>query len=201
MARRGDAPLRLYADGIWDLFHFGHANALRQAKLAFPHVTLIVGCCTDADTHRWKGKTVMTQAERCESLAHCRWVDEVIPDAPWCATDELLAAHDIDLVCHDAAPYVDTSGLSEGGDCYEHLRKKGKFHETQRTPGVSTTELITRVLGSFEEFAARNLARGESPQELNLSGVRAFLEAQYAGGASAPAASACSEQTGAVAQP
>lgn len=90
-----------------------------------------MGCCNDELTHRFKGETVvrepscecvgvlkpstplpgpltlslqLTEKERYENLRHCRWVDQVIPDAPWVVTPEFLEKHDIDFVSWDAPP-------------------------------------------------------------------------------------------------
>ena len=113
---------------------------LEQAKKAFPDTTLVVGVTGDNETHMRKGLTVMSAAERSETVRHCKWVDEVIEDCPWIVTPEFLEKHQIDYVAHDDLPY----GAAEGDDIYKPIKEAGKFLVTQRTEGVSTTGIITK---------------------------------------------------------
>ncbi|KAJ2972212.1 hypothetical protein NQ176_g7283 [Zarea fungicola] len=128
-----DRPVRVYADGVFDLFHLGHMRQLQQAKNAFPNITLVVGVTGDEETHARKGLTVMSAKERAESVRHCKWVDEVIEDCPWIVTREFLEENRLDYVAHDDLPY----GADEGDDIYQPIKEAGKFLVTQRTEGPS----------------------------------------------------------------
>ena len=98
-------PVRVYADGVFDMYHVGHAKVLEQAKKLFQHTYLIVGVSGDEETIQKKGKIVMTQDERSEILKHCKWVDEVICPCPWVITVDFLKENNIHYVAHDDLPY------------------------------------------------------------------------------------------------
>merc|ERR1712039_1118435 len=119
-------PVRIYCDGVYDLFHYGHMRSLCQAKNLFPNVYLIVGVTNDEMTTKLKGKLIMNEKERYESVRHCKYVDEVVENAPWTLDDDFIKLHKIDFVAHDEAPYK----FGKTGDIYAFLKEQNKFVPT-----------------------------------------------------------------------
>lgn len=160
-----DRPIRIYADGVFDLFHLGHMRQLEQAKKSFENVELVCGIPSDKETQKRKGLTVLSDKHRVETLKHCKWVDEVIADAPWCVTPSFLLEHRIDYVAHDDLPYAS----ADSDDIYKPIKEKGMFLTTQRTEGISTSDIITKIIRDYDKYLMRNFARGATRKELNVS--------------------------------
>jgi ethanolamine-phosphate cytidylyltransferase len=142
--RRSQRPVRIYLDGCFDLMHYGHANALRQAKTLGD--VLVVGVNPDKDIVRYKGPPVMNDEERCALVEAVKWVDEVIPKAPYVLTKDfinhLFTHHKIDYIVHGD----DACLLPDGTDAYDYPKKVGRFRMVKRTEGVSTTDIVGRML-------------------------------------------------------
>lgn len=65
-----------YTTGVYDLFHIGHLNILKQAKSECDY--LIVGVTTDEEVERLKGiKPFIPFEERIEIIKQIKYVDEV----------------------------------------------------------------------------------------------------------------------------
>lgn len=66
-----------YTSGVYDLFHIGHLNLLRNAKGMCDK--LIVGVTTDELVSYKNKKAVIPHSERMEIVRAIRYVDAVIP--------------------------------------------------------------------------------------------------------------------------
>lgn len=67
-----------YTTGVYDLFHIGHLNIFKRAKMHCDY--LIVGVTTDELCKARKNKyPVIPYAERVEIVKSIRYVDEVVP--------------------------------------------------------------------------------------------------------------------------
>jgi len=68
-----------YATGVFDMFHVGHLNLLRRARLECDY--LIVGVTTDELVERLKGhRPIIPFDERVEIVNNIKYVDEAIPE-------------------------------------------------------------------------------------------------------------------------
>lgn len=66
-----------YTTGVFDLFHVGHVNILKNCKSFCDK--LIVGVTIDELVIYKNKKAVIPFEERCEILRSCRYVDVVVP--------------------------------------------------------------------------------------------------------------------------
>ncbi|TXG48670.1 hypothetical protein EZV62_024545 [Acer yangbiense] len=141
--------VRVYMDGCFDLMHYGHANALRQAKDLGDE--LVVGVVSDEEIIANKGPPVLSMEERLALVSGLKWVDEVIANAPYAITEQfmnrLFNEHKIDYIIHGDDPCL----LPDGTDAYALAKQVGRYKQIKRTEGVSSTDIVGRILSSLKD--------------------------------------------------
>ncbi|KAL8270370.1 hypothetical protein Esti_005694 [Eimeria stiedai] len=144
---------RIFVDGVFDLLHSGHFNALRQARQLGR--SLVVGVNSDIETYAAKGCwPIYTQEERAEIVASCKWVDEVVVGTPYEVSTQLLDT----LACEAAAHGDDWVVGADGRDAYAEPRKAGRMMVFKRTEGVSSTNITRRLLEATAHMCEERVA-------------------------------------------
>ena len=122
---------------VADLFHYGHVEFLKRARALGDH--LIVGINSDESARANKRDPILSMEERITSVSGCRYVDEVVPDAPWVTDAAWIKKHRIDLVVHG-----DDYSQEQIDRSYSDPVAMGIYRTLPYTPAISTTEIIRR---------------------------------------------------------
>ena len=127
---------------VADLFHSGHVEFFKKAR-AFGDY-LLVGIHADEVliSHDYKkGKPILTMEERVNIVGACRFVDEVLPNAPFIIDRPWIDEHNIEIVVRG------DDMLQERLEYFYSVPiAMGIFRTVPYTEGISTTEIIRRVI-------------------------------------------------------
>lgn len=135
---------RVYVDVVGDLCHSGHIEFFRKAK-SFGNY-LIVGVLADEVVEEYKRTPVLSLEERVKTISACKYVDEVIVAPPLRLTEELVKKYQIDFVVHG-----DDFNKDLLEDQYGVALKLGIFRTVPYTKGISTTDIIDRIVTRYNE--------------------------------------------------
>ena len=144
-------PNRLWIDGCFDFFHHGHAGVMLQARRLGN--ALLVGLHSDEAITENKGPTVMNLAERTAAVNACRFSTLCVPHAPYVTSLPWISHYGCQYVVHGD----DITSDASGEDCYRFVKKAGRMKIVKRTPGISTTDLVGRMLLCTKSHFIKNL--------------------------------------------
>ncbi len=134
-----------YTTGVFDMFHIGHLNILRNAKAQCEY--LIVGVSTDETVRAYKHKTPIVPYEQRKAIVEAiRYVDEVVPQT---SMDKFEAWRKLkfDALFHGSD--------WKGSDMYNEIEQKLKTVGCDmvflpHTEGISSSKL-TAVIERLEK--------------------------------------------------
>lgn len=134
-----------YTTGVYDLFHVGHLNLLKNAKGMCDK--LVVGVTVD-ELVKYKGKkAVIPFEDRIEMVRSCKYVDAAVPQYDM---DKLTACKKL------GASYLfvgdDWYGTEKWKNYEKEFEKEGiKIIYFPYTKGVSSTKLTAELTGNSKD--------------------------------------------------
>lgn len=114
----------------------------------------------------------------------CRWVTKSVPYAPYVTQLDFISH----FGCKDVVHGDDITSDSSGEDCYRFVKAAGRFQVVKRTPSISTTDLVGRMLlctrthfiKSLEKTLAGDEGHGTGGEKKAVGDAMSGRIAQYA---------------------
>lgn len=149
---------RVLTTMVADAMHVGHVNHILKSREAAERrqkehethdegqgIHLIVGVHSDEAVMSYKRRPLFNMNERMAHVRQSPGVDEVMPDAPLKLTLDYLDSIDVTYVCGNLM-VGDSIEAREYNSMYMDIVRAGRFLNIPRTEGISTTDILDRVV-------------------------------------------------------
>jgi ethanolamine-phosphate cytidylyltransferase len=127
---------------------------------------------------------LLTVSTSVAAVEACRWVTKSVPHAPYVTTLPWISHYGCWYVVHGD----DITSDANGEDCYRFVKQADRFLVVKRTPGISTTDLVGRMLLCTKSHFIRSLtdsiqgksepASGEQSGQRMLERIRSYATDQ-----------------------
>jgi cytidyltransferase-like protein len=157
----------VYMDGVFDLFHIGHLEAIKQCAELGDRV--IIGVTGDNDAAGYKRSPIIPEGGRSSIIRSLQYVDRVICPCPLIVDEQFMKKEKIDLVVHG---FLNDSDAARQEEFFAYPASIGKFRRIKYSTKTSTTEIIQKICREHSQQKQSQQTHGQSApaeQKINLS--------------------------------
>jgi cytidyltransferase-like protein len=138
--------MRIYCDGIFDLFHKGHLEHFKKIHQYFKKpIHLIVGIISDKVAINYKRKPVFNENKRLKIIESILYVNETFITDTLVLDEKFFDEYKIDYIVH---AFNVPSDKNKQTTFFEYAIKANKFIEIDYNVGTSTTKIIESYYGT-----------------------------------------------------
>ena len=137
--------MKVYCDGVFDLFHSGHVRHFKLIKETYPGCHLVVGIMADIDAENYKRIPIYKQEDRYLLVSSCRYVDDVVEGCPLFTEQSFIDDHGIDLVVH---AFKDANDYNKQKDYFKNIN----FVSLPYYSDISTTDIIYKKTCNIDKY-------------------------------------------------
>ena len=141
--------MKVFCDGVFDLFHYGHYSHFKKIKDKYKNCILFVGVLNDNESTSYKRKPIHNMYKRLKIVSSCKYVDEVTIDYPMIMNKEFMENNNIDLIVH---AFSDDTDINKQQYYFEYPISIGKFETIEYDTSISTTKIIHNINNSTNDI-------------------------------------------------
>ena len=132
--------VRVYMDGIFDLFHRGHIESLKKCLQYGDEI--IIGIVSDKDAKSYKRLPIISEDDRIEIIKNQKLVNNIIFPCPLIITRKFIIDNKIDIVIHGFSNEEDYEKQKE---FFKVPIDMGIFRRIKYYSKISTTAIIKKI--------------------------------------------------------